>query len=60
MLPFRLTITVNQRKELDRKLITARQRGDFRLCQFILAILAVAKLREYEQAAVVLLTCGVK
>ena len=54
MLSFRLNITANQRKELDRKLKTAQQLGDLRTIKFILAIFAVVHYERTEQAAVVL------
>lgn len=54
MLSFRLSITADQRKALQRKLTAAQQLGDVRLCHFILAILAVAHYQSTEQAALVL------
>ncbi len=54
MLSFRLTITSDQRKALERKLHTAQQLGDLRLVKFILAICAVAHYQRTEQAALVL------
>ena len=54
MLSFRLTITTDQRQALERKLSTAQQLGDLRLCKFILTIFAVVHYQDTAQAAVVL------
>lgn len=54
MLSFRLSISADQRKALQRQLATAQQLGDVRLCQFILAICAVVHYQSTEQAALVL------
>lgn len=53
MLHFRLTITSDQRKALDRKLAAAKRHGDLRLTKFILTISAVAHYQQTAQAAVV-------
>ncbi len=54
MLHFRLTITTEQHKALDRKLKTAEQLGDLRSVKFILAVRAYAHYQTLEQAARVL------
>jgi len=54
MLSFRLSISADQRKALQRKLATAQQLGEVRLSHFILAVLAVAHYQDTAQAAVVL------
>lgn len=54
MLRFRLSITTNQRRELERRLHRAQQLGEVRIVKFILAVLAVAHYQTAEQAAVVL------
>lgn len=54
MLRFRLSITTNQRRELERRLQSAQQLGDLRIVKFILAIFAVVHYQTAEQAAVVL------
>jgi transposase len=54
MLSFRLSITITQRKELDRRLKAAQTLGDLRTIKFILAIFAVAHYQRTEQAALVL------
>lgn len=54
MLSFRLTISSDQRKALERKMKTAEQLGDVRMVKYILAILAAVHYQTYEQAAQVL------
>ncbi len=54
MLSFRLTITADQRQALARKLTTAQQLGELRLCKFILTIFAVVHYQDTAQAALVL------
>lgn len=51
MLSFRLTITTEQRKALQRKLSAAQQRGDLRLIKFVLTICAVVQ-HKYDTAQV--------
>lgn len=48
---FRLTITTDQRKALERKLQSAQQLGDLRMIKFVLAIFAVVHYETTEYAA---------
>jgi len=51
---FRLTISNDQRKALERKLQSAEQLGDLRMIKFVLAIFAVVHYETTEYAARVL------